>query len=125
MRWFDKWIEKMYLKKHSVKDESAVEATKPNTCVISVKIAEPKKIQSCVSFQLEDLEYLDEDTLYEQAVKAMMPILKSVIGVKCSVDPIRREATIFSEILAYEKNEEKYNWYQSLSERIPINVRET
>ena len=114
MKWFDKWIEKMYLKKHPVKDEPAVEATKPNECVISVKVAEPKKIQSYVSFQLKDLEYLDEDTLYEQAVKTMLPDLKSVIDVKCSVDPIRSEVTIFSEILAYEKNEEKYSWYQSL-----------
>lgn len=109
MKWFDNWIEKQYLKKH----KSEVLQTIP-TVSIGVKHLEPRKLQACVDINMMDLDYVDEDTIYEQLLSVMLPQIKQVMDIKYSEDWRSMRVTIHGEIQAYSEHRAYYNWKERI-----------
>lgn len=109
MKWFDKWIENQYLKKH----KQDVNQNIP-TVSIAVKHLEPRKIQACVDINMMDLDYVEEDTIYEQLLSVMLPQIKQVMDIKSEVDLRSMRATIHGEIQAYSEHRAYYNWKERI-----------
>ena len=92
LKWFDKWIEKQYLKKHMYEREF---------CEIKVTQVKPIDIHACVEVSLFNLPDLHEDDLYKALLNIMLPEIKQVMDVKSEVDYYRNSVTIYGRLQAY------------------------
>lgn len=108
MKWLDKLIEKMYLKKHPESKEPYVDPTK-NECRISVKMYEPIRISSTVRVGRHELENLKAQDIYEVLLKGITRELDQCINIESSSEFPSDDILITGTLYAYKKEDSETN----------------
>jgi len=114
MKWFDKWIEKMYLKKHPKQKEPSVDPTVPNECVIKVQELKPTDIHAVVTLDRYDLSRLTEIDIYMCLCKCMFSELKKCMHIESQYDYRSNEVHIHSKLLAYVDELQRPDWFEKV-----------
>lgn len=78
MKWFDKWIDKQYLKRHPELNPRI-----PLKNIIEVREIKPIDVHAILELPERDLHHLSEDDIYMQILSHMLPYIKRYIEVRC------------------------------------------
>lgn len=108
MKWLDKQIEKMYLKKHPESKEPYVDPTK-NECRISVKMCKPVRISSTVRVGRHELENLKAQDVYKVLLKGIARELDQCISIESSCEFPSDDILITGTLYAYRKEDDETN----------------
>ena len=114
MKWFDKWIEKQYLKKHPKKEEPCIDPTVTNEYVIKVKELKPINIHAAAKLDVHDLSRLSESDIYICLCKCMHDQLIRCMHIECQYDYRSRELHIHGTIAAYVDEIQQPDWFDRL-----------
>jgi len=114
MKWFDKWIEKQYLKKHPKSVEPYIDPTISNECIIKVQEMKPIDIHAVVKLDVHDLSRLSEPDIYMCLCKCMHDQLIRCMHIESQYDYRSRELHLHSKIMAYVDELQRPDWFDRL-----------
>lgn len=94
MKWFDKWIEKMYLKKHPMP-----------TVSFSVRELKPVNIMASMEVDMHDLynTNIDMGRVRAALLQKMLPDIDNCMILRCYEDIISNTAVIEATLTAYRE----------------------
>ena len=114
MKWFDKWIEKQYLKKHPKKEEPCIDPTAKNEYVIRVKELKPVDIHADVKLYREDLDHISERDVYLCICKCMGDELMRCMHIDYQYDYASNKIYIHSTLSAYTDEFQEPGWFNKI-----------
>ena len=102
MKWFDRWVEKMYLKKHPMP-----------TVSFSVRELKPVNIIARMEVDRNDLYNMNENKIRAELLQRMLPHIENCMILRCSEDIISNTVVVEATLTAY-REEQGYKRENSL-----------